>query len=169
LGPEVSARTVTLTSASKSFNLAGMRWAIAHIGSRSVRAAFDALPAHFAGITSIMAAAAVEAAWTHGDEWLEACVRHLDARRYQLQNLLREHLPEVEYRVPAATYLAWLDCRPLGLASEPVEVFRRGGVELSPGPDFSTSAHGFVRLNFATSSSMLESIVARMGAAVGVR
>ena len=169
LGPEVSARTVTLASASKSFNLAGMRWAIAHIGSKSVRAAFDTLPAHFAGITSIMAAAAVEAAWTHGDEWLDACVLHLDARRRQLGDLLSEHLPELEYRMPRATYLSWLDCRPLGLTEEPVETFRRGGVELSPGPDFGTSSHGFVRLNFATSSAVLTEIVQRMSAAVRVR
>jgi cystathionine beta-lyase len=75
----------------------------------------------------------------------------------------------VEYRVPRATYLAWLDCRALDLAEEPVEVFRKAGVELSAGTDFSAAAHGFVRLNFATSASMLEQIVARMGAAVGSR
>ena len=169
LGPEASARTVTLTSASKSFNLAGMRWAVAHVGAPSVRAVFDTLPAHFAGITSIMAATAVEAAWTHGDEWLRACVHHLDARRQQLGTLLATHLPSVSHLPPQATYLAWLDCRGLGLTEEPAEVFRRGGVELSPGPDFGATSSGFVRLNFATSSTVLTEIVERMSAAVRVR
>lgn len=168
LGPEVSARTVTFSSASKSFNLAGMRWAIAHIGAAPVRAAYDTLPAHFAGISSIMAVAAVEAAWTHGDAWLDACVRHLDARRHQLADLCAAHLPGVVYRMPQATYLAWVDCRDLGLVDEPVEVFRRGGVELSAGPEFGTDGHGFVRLNFATSSSVLAEIAQRMSAAVSV-
>jgi len=110
----------------------------------------------------------VEAAWTHGDAWLDACVRHLDARRYQLADLFAAHLPEVGYRMPQATYLSWVDCRGLGLAEEPVEVFRRGGVELSAGPEFGTDGHGFVRLNFATSSSVLAEIVERMASAASV-
>ena len=169
LGPEVSARTVTLSSASKSFNLAGMRWAIAHIGSPAVRAAYEPLPAHFAGITSIMAFAAVEAAWTLGDEWLAACVRHLDARRRQLGELLADQLPGVVYRMPQATYLAWLDCTALGLEEEPVEAFRRSGVEVSAGPEFGADGHGFVRLNFGTSSSVLADIVGGMSRALGMR
>lgn len=162
LGPEVSARAVTFSSASKSFNLAGMRWAVAHVGAASVRAAYDTLPAHFAGISSIMAVAAVHAAWTQGDPWLDECMRHLDDRRHQLADLLGTHLPGVVYRIPEATYLAWLDCRGLGLTEEPAEVFRRGDVELSAGPEFGTDGHGFVRLNFATSSTLLAEIVERM-------
>jgi cystathionine beta-lyase len=71
--------------------------------------------------------------------------------------------------MPQATYLAWLDCRHLGFSEEPVEVFRRRGVELNPGPDFGTDGHGFVRLNFATSGRMLADIVRAMGSAGRVR
>lgn len=166
LGPEVQARTVTLTSASKSFNVAGLCWAIAHVGPPAVRTAIDALPDHLTGYSNLMAVTAAQAAWTEGDAWLDACLLHLDRQRMRLRDLLREHLPQVEYRVPDATYLAWLDCRALQLVDEPVEHFRRGGVELSPGPDFGTAGHGFVRLNFATSGSMLVKIVTRMAGAV---
>lgn len=169
LSADVQERTVTLTSASKAFNLAGLRWAIAHVGSIAVRHAIDDLPPHLFGAPNVMAVAAAGAAWTRGDEWLAACMAHLDRRRHQLADLVAAQLPGVEYRIPPATYLAWLDCRPLDLAEEPVEAFRRGGVELSPGPDFGTAGHGFVRLNIATSSSMLDQIVTQMAAALAAR
>jgi cystathionine beta-lyase len=166
VGPEAAARSVTLTSASKAFNLAGLRWAIAHIGAASVRHALADLPTHLLGAMNRFAVAAASAAWRDGDAWLDDCRAHLDRQRHRLAELLRAELPDVGYHVPRATYLSWLDCRPLGLAAEPVEVFRQAGVELSSGPDFGTAGHGFVRLNFATSSSMLERIVSTMADAV---
>jgi len=166
LSTDVASRTVTLTSASKPFNLAGLRWAVAHVGHPGVRALIDDLPSHLLGAPNIMAVAATHAAWTSGDPWLEACVAHLGRQRERLAGLLAAHLPAAVYRPPRATYLAWLDCTALGFTEEPVEVFRRAGVELSPGPDFGTAGHGFVRLNFATSGAVLDRVVARMGSAL---
>jgi cystathionine beta-lyase len=176
LSPEVEQITVTLTSASKSFNIAGLRWAIASVGSPVVRTAMDALPAHLVGVRNIMGVAAAHAAWTQGGEWQAACVAQLDHQRHLLADLLAQHLPAVRYRVPAATYLAWLDCRGLAAhdsdaseADSPHDTFRRGGVELSAGHTFGDAWGRFVRLNFATSSAVLTEVVAKMGAAVGMR
>jgi cystathionine beta-lyase len=66
------------------------------------------------------------------------------------------------YRRPQATYLAWLDCRDLGLGDDPAQTFRERGVELSPGLRFGSIGAGFVRLNFATSPIVLEAIVEGM-------
>lgn len=162
LSADVAARTVTITSVSKSFNLAGLRWAIAHVGPAAVRASLDALPEHLTGVGNVMAVAAATAAWTRGDDWQRACLEVLERRRHELRDLLLAHLPGVRYRIPQATYLAWLDCRGLGFDEEPVEVFRRRGVELNPGPDFGSDGHGFVRLNFATSRRVLEQVVRAM-------
>ena len=71
-------------------------------------------------------------------------------------------LAELGYRPADATYLAWLDCRPLGMGDAPVEEFRRRGVELSDGNDFGPLGAGHVRLNTATSASILERIVRTM-------
>ena len=79
-----------------------------------------------------------------------------------LAELLAEHLPEVVYTPPAATYLAWLDCRALELGDDPVGEFARRGVRLSEGPDFGSEGLGLARLNFATSSAVLREVVARM-------
>ena len=155
-------RTVSIHAASKAFNLAGMRYAIAHFGSQSARKAAEALPEHLLGATNLMAAVAVEAAWRDGDEWLAAVLAHLDVQRKLLADLLAEYLPQIKYVPPAATYLAWLDCRALDLGDDPSIKFLERGVRLSEGPNFGPEGIGHARLNFATSSKVLRDIVTRM-------
>lgn len=155
-------RTVTIHAASKAFNLAGLRYAIMHFGPAVVRERIAALPNHLFGATNLMGAVAAEAAWRDGDEWLSAVLTHLDAQRHLLASLLAEHLPSVVHTLPAATYLAWLDCRALGWGDDPSVQFRERGVRLSEGPNFGSEGHGFARLNFATSADILREIVARM-------
>jgi cystathionine beta-lyase len=162
LGPDVSARTVTVTSASKAFNLAGLRWAVLHAGSARMHAALKALPGHYLGAPNLMAVTATVAAWTSGGAWLDATLAVLDENRRALTGLLAEHLPGVVYEPPEATYLAWLDCRPLGLGDDPAQTFRERGVELSPGPQFGPQGVGHARLNMATSPQILAATVAAM-------
>ena len=158
-------RTVSIHAASKAFNLAGMRYAIAHFGSQVARKAANALPEHLLGATNLMGAVAVEAAWREGDVWLAAVVAHLDRQRRLLAELLAEYLPDIRYVPPAATYLAWLDCRALDLGDDPSQRFLERGVRLSEGPNFGSEGIGCARLNFATSSNMLREIVKRMATA----
>ena len=162
LGAEVEARTVTVTSASKAFNLAGLRWAALHAGSDAMLDALRALPDHYLGAPNLPAVVATDAAWTAGDDWRRAVLEVLDENRRGLVELLARHLPGVGYRVPEATYLAWLDCRGLGWGDDPSVEFVRRGVELSPGPTFGTEGAGHVRLNLATSRAVLEQIVIAM-------
>lgn len=162
LGAEVSARTVTVTSSSKAFNLAGLRWAVMHAGHAPLGRALDALPGHYLGAPNIMAVAASVAAWTAGTEWLDAVIAVVDENRLALTALLDRHLPGTRYTPPAATYLAWVDCRALGLGDEPANVFRERGVELSPGTQFGPPGNGHVRINLATSPSVLQEMVRAM-------
>ena len=161
--PVVAARSVTITSASKTFNTAGLRWAVLHAGSDRLHAVLDGLGEHYFGAPNLMAVAATEAAWTEGDEWLRSVLEVLDENRRALTGLLADHLPGAGYRVPDATYLAWIDCRPLGLGTDPASVFAERGVEVSPGPTFGVEGEGYVRLNLATSPAVLERIVTAMG------
>jgi len=162
LGPEVSARAVTLTSGSKSFNLAGLRWAVMHTGSDRMQAVFDGMPGHYLGAPNLMAVTATVAAWTHGDEWLAAVIEVLDENRHALTDLLAHHLPGVVYEPPQGTYLTWLDCTPLGLGSDPAKVFLERGVALSAGPEFGPQGEGHARLNIATSPSVLAAMIEAM-------
>ena len=110
---------VTLTSATKAFNIAGVRCAVAHLGSEAVRQAWEAQPQHLFGVVSPLGVEATRAAWEDGGDWLDALVVHLDRSRRLLVSLLTASLPDVGYVPPEATYLAWLDMRALQLADPP--------------------------------------------------
>jgi cystathionine beta-lyase len=156
----------TLLSASKGFNLAGLTSALAVAGSEAQRD-LARMPEEVAFGASHLGAIAQAAALRDGDEWLRALLAGLDENRRLLADLLVAHLPGIGYRLPEATYLAWLDYRALGLGDDPAAVFReRGRVALSPGPGFGTGGGGHARLNFATSPELLRTAVDRMARAV---
>lgn len=163
LGDTTATRTVTVTSASKAFNLAGLRWAILHCGVDRLDDALRALPEHYLGAPNLLAVEATDAAWSDGGDWQQAMLEQLDANRTIVADLLARYLPDVRHHRPEATYLAWLDCRRLGLGDDPAESFRERGVELSPGPRFGLGGRGFARLNFATSPTVLEAIISSLG------
>ncbi|UNO41625.1 PatB family C-S lyase [Streptomyces sp. MST-110588] len=164
LDPETAGRTVTLSSASKAFNLAGLRCSVAHIGDGRVRRALEAQPPQLYGDVSSLSVLATVAAWQEGEPWLEEARRTLARNR----RMVAESLPPgIRHHAPEATYLAWLDCRELGLGADPAAFFlEEAGVMLSPGPDFGAVGEGFARLNFATSKAVLEEILDRMRNAV---
>ncbi len=168
LAPEVARRTITFSSASKAFNIAGLRCAVAHFGTPELRARFEAfLPAHARGGVGLLAQQATLAAWSDSDEWLANALRQLDSQRQRLQVRLRERLPAVKMYSPEATYLAWLDCRGLQLEQSPGSFFRHHArVALNDGAAFGPGFEGFVRLNFATSAGILDEIVERMAGAL---
>lgn len=160
--PEVRARTVTISSASKPFNLAGLRCAAAHVGSTSVAAALAELPGHFLGAVGSPGAEAALACWTQGHEWLDGTRRFLTERRDQLTKRVQDDLAGVRLQPPQATYLAWLDLSELDLGPEPADwLLEQARVAVWPGSDFGPNGDGFVRLNFATSPDLLDRLIDR--------
>lgn len=164
-------RTVTLNSASKAFNLAGLRTAVCVASDPELRRKLDVLPATRWNAFSTLGVRAALAAWSdEGEAWLEACVDHLALMRGVLDHRLRRDLPEIAWTPPEASYLAWLDCRPLGLGDEPEPFFlEHAKVALSAGPDFGAPGLGHARLNFATSPAVLHAMLDRMAEALAQR
>ncbi|UGY94508.1 MalY/PatB family protein [Streptomyces gobiensis] len=163
LSPETEARTVTLTSATKAFNLAGIRCAVGHLGPDRLRAAVDEQPVELYGAANVLGVQASVLAWTQGDTWLSAVREHLDANRRRLAEFLGDRLPQIGHHPPEGSYLAWLDCRSLGWGDDPAARFReRGGIELSTGPGFNPGGDGFARFNFATSKRLLGQLLDRL-------
>ncbi|MGH3228911.1 MAG: aminotransferase class I/II-fold pyridoxal phosphate-dependent enzyme, partial [Streptosporangiaceae bacterium] len=161
----MTARSVTFTSASKAWNIPGLKCGVAVAGSPELAAPlserWDALLAGQVGVLASVAA------FTESLPWLDALLGQLDENRSLLSRLLAEHLPDVRYVRPEASFLAWLDCRGLGLGDDPARAFLDcGKVALSPGPDFGTQGHGFARLNIGTSPELMAEAVRRMAAAV---
>lgn len=159
--------SVIFTSASKAWNLAGLKAALAVAGPDAPAALTPALRRLRIG-TSLFGAIAAQAAFTGGAPWLERLLTGLDANRHLLAQALAAMLPEVRYRPPDATYLAWLDCRalPLGDAADPGNPARwfldSGRVAVNAGSSFGAPGQGYVRINFATSPEILLEGVRRM-------
>lgn len=161
----ITARTFTFTSASKGWNIPGLKCGLAVAGSADGTALlaqrWEALLAGHLGVLATVAA------FTGGLPWLDAALAQLDQNRHLLGRLLGRHLPRVRYAPPAASFLAWLDCRGLGLGDDPAAAFlQRGRVALSPGADFGPQGQGFARLNMGTSPELLTEAVTRMTAAL---
>ena len=170
LSPEIAARTLTLTSPSKPFNIAGLCLATAVFGSPTLAEAFAKLPEHVRGGRSALGMAAARAAWTEGDAWLEGTLALLRRNRDRIVEFVSTRWPGVQHVAPEATYLAWLDFRALELGLEPQKFFLdRARVGLSEGPAFGVEGKGWVRLNFATSPEVLEEILERMDRALAAR
>lgn len=160
---------VSLLSASKGWNLAGLKCALV-VSAPPMRSVVDRLPPDGRWRIGHFGALATVAAFEAGGPWLDALLATLDLRRSELGLLLADHLPEVRWQPPEATYLAWLDCRRLGSGEEPRALFLdRALVGLEPGPAFGAPGSGHVRLNFGTSAEILGEAVRRMGGAVDDR
>jgi cystathionine beta-lyase len=159
-------RGIALTSASKAFNVAGLKAAMMITASDRARQAVRRVPplTDRVGIVGVIAA---EAAFSYGDRWLDAVRAQLADNRELLGELLTTELPKITWKPPQASYLAWLDCRALALGDNPAEAFlARGRVALSPGLDYGREGAGFVRLNFGTSPEHLTEFVRRMTRAI---
>lgn len=159
-------RGVALLSASKAWNLAGLKAGMAVAGPDAARD-LARMPEEVSHGASHLGVLAHAAGFRHGGPWLDALLAGLERNRALLGDLLAEHLPAVRYRPPQATYLAWLDCRELGLGDDPARTFlREGRVALSAGREFGTGGAGHARLNLATSPEILTEAVRRMASAV---
>ena len=165
--PRFHGRLVTLGSASKTFNLAGLRTAVAHIDHDPLLRALASMPAHLQGSPSSLGVVGTIAAWTECDDWLAAAQRTVTARFDQLARRLEADVPSVRLHPPQATYLGWLDFREAGLGDDPAKtMLKQFGVALSSGPTFGTNGAGFARINVATSEEILDQVIDRIAAAV---
>ena len=160
-----SERHFSLVSASKAWNLPGLKAALAVAGPGATDDLHRLPPETTHGPTQF-GVIAHEAAWREGGPWLEDLLVGLDRNRRLLGDLLYDLLPEMGYRMPQATYLAWLDCRRLELGPQPAERFLEQRVALSEGRPFGTGGEGHVRLNLATSTEILTEAVHRMAKAI---
>lgn len=184
-------RTVTVTAATKSFNVAGLRMAFIHSASERYLPQIKAIPSFAIGGIGVLGQVATIAGWTDGDAWLTDVREALDHNRHLLGDLLSTHLPGTRYAPPQATYLAWVDLSDVGdgvLGDDPAErLLSEAGVYVNSGRDFFPPAgdpatgdstadtssdsrargNGCIRMNFATDPQLLTEAVTRMGSLLG--
>jgi len=169
LSGEIARRTVTLLSATKTFNLAGLGGSLAVIPDPELRRRFRAAKeALWTGVANPCSVTAAEAAWRYGAPWLEQVLAYVAGNYRYLVDFLSARLPAAGVFPLEGTYLAWLDFRALGFSDEELKerILRRARVWLDDGPMFGTGGRGFQRLNLACPRATLAEALERMARAL---
>jgi cystathionine beta-lyase len=170
LGPEIAARTVTINSATKSFNIPGLRCGVMHFGSDELLARFRrATPERLLGAVGVTGIDATVAAWREGQPWLDAVMEVLCANRDRVAAWAAGLAPAIRHHPPEATFLAWLDCAGVATGGAPPQrhFLERARVALHSGVEFGPGGEACVRLNFATSPEILDELLTRMARTIG--
>jgi cysteine-S-conjugate beta-lyase len=170
LSHTTAAHTLTAVSASKAWNLPGLKCAQMVLTNDADALVWGERGHRFEHGAANLGVVANVAAYTQGAPWLAEVLGYLDENRRLLGELLAASIPDLGYTPPEGTYLAWLDCRRLGLGPQPAEFFLdRAGVALTDGTECGEIGAGFVRYNFATPRPILERTVEQMALALSRR
>lgn len=166
LSPEIAQNTITLMAPSKTFNIAGLCCGYAIIQNETLRNKIKSAREGITPLINTFGLTATMAAYQHGAEWLSQLLPYLAANRDYLVDYVKENLFGIRVTTPEATYLAWLDCRGLGLENPQQFFLEKARVGLTDGAGFGAGGNGFVRLNFGCPRSTLAEGLERMKTAL---
>lgn len=165
LSEEFAQNAIVCTAPSKTFNLAGLKTSNIIIPNARLREQFDHL-VHASGLAGMDAfgMVALQAAYNHGEEWLDQLLDYLQSNLRYVQEYLRAHLPEITAIQPEGTYLVWLDCRRLGLSAARLKdlCLEQARVYFDEGCIFGPEGEGFQRMNIACPRSLLAEALDRI-------
>ncbi len=163
LGPDAEAVTITVTAASKGWNIAGLKCAIIISQNEAINNQLATMPAAVHYRASLLGGFATAVAFAEGEVWLDSVLENLDHNRYMIKELLSSQLPSVRYHIPDNSYLAWLDLEALNLGENPTEtLLAKGRVAFNAGHTFGKQCSQYVRLNFATSPTIITEAIHRI-------
>ena len=169
LSKEAAENSIVATSASKTFNLAGLQFSVMFIQNPQIRAKFsDARNATGYDEPNIMGLAATQAAYEHGKEWLTALKKHLASNRDFVRTFVKEKLPKARLIEPEGTYLLWLDFSAYGYSDSELDdlIVNRAKVWLDRGTMFGSEGDNYQRINIATPRALLQEALERIAVAV---
>jgi cystathionine beta-lyase len=163
-------RFVLCHSASKTFNLPGLRTSLTIIPDHVLRQQFLTTMRNLNELfgVNLVGTLALQTAFEQGEDWLGQLMAYVEANYDYLQAYLKRHLPHLRVTQPEALYLIWIDCRALGLSSDALKqmFFDEARVYLESGSRFGAEGEGFVRMNIACPRSILETALERIRYAV---
>ena len=154
---------ITITAASKGWNIAGLKCAIIVSHNDAIKTKLDEMPTAVHFRASILGAFASAVAFADGGVWLDSVILQLDHNRFLIRDLLAAKLPSVNYHIPHNSYLAWLDLESLNLGENPTQtLLEKGRVAFNPGHSYGAQCSQYVRLNFATSPEIITEAIDRI-------
>ncbi|MDP4187419.1 MAG: PatB family C-S lyase [Bacteroidota bacterium] len=166
---DAAQNTVTFVAPSKTFNIAGLTTSEVIIPNQKLFDKFRIIQENIhLGESNIFGITALEAAYQHGEEWLEQLLHYLEGNLDFIDDFLKKRLPQIKLIRPESTFLAWLNCEDLGLNDNELKKFmiEKAKVALNPGPDFGPGGEGFMRLNFGCPRKTLNQGLEQIAAAV---
>jgi cystathionine beta-lyase len=148
---------ICVTSASKAFNLAGLKCAMIITEIEALKDRINSMPISVAFRASLFGAVAATAAFDKSRSWLDGALKTLDENRKLIRALIDSKIPAIGYRIPDFGYLAWLDLSNLGLGEDPTKaILEKGKLAINSGSFYSPKHAQFARLNFGTSAENIE-------------
>jgi cystathionine beta-lyase len=170
LSPDAANRTITLMSAAKTYNIAGLKTAFAIIQNRAIREKFVQFRLGMVDSVNILGLEATRAAYTQADKWKSDMLAYIQANRDFLSAEIARHFPQIRLIKAEATFLAWLDCSALDLPDDPQSFFlKHGKVGFSAGSEFGADFSNHLRVNFGCPRALLQEGVDRMVRALEAR
>ena len=167
LGDDAAAVGVAISSASKGWNIAGLKCAIIISQSEQMHERLNQLPPALHYRASLLGAFATVAAFEKGETWLDQAIELLDHNRKLLAKLITEKLPVVSYNLPHCSYLAWLEVSGLNLGEDPGAILiEKAKVALNSGHIYGPLGKSYVRFNFATSPEIITEAITRISRAL---
>ena len=167
LGADAESVSVTVTAASKGWNIAGLKCAIIVSQNEVINARLATMPMAVHFRASLLGGFATAIAFAEGEIWLDSVIENLDHNRHMLKDLLNSQLPSVRYHIPDNSYLGWLDLEALNLGEDPsVTLLEKGRVAFNAGHIYGKQCSQYVRFNFATSPTIITEAVHRIARAI---
>jgi len=169
LSPELAEITVTIIAPSKTFNVPGLYTATAIIPNPKLHTQFNHVLENYAlNSSSIFGMVALQAAYRHGEEWLEELIDYLQDNIDYAIRFFQQRIPQIKVTCPEGTYLLWLDCRELGFTHDGLRdlFLKQAKVALNEGYTFGPSGEGFMRMNIGCPRSVVAEGLARIERAV---
>lgn len=169
ISKKVSDNTITCSSCSKTFNLAGLQASFVVSPNMDFKKTYDKfwqnLEIHRNNCFSLVA---MQAAYREGDEWLEQLLPYIEENIKFVNEYCKKYIPQIKVSIPESTYLIWLDCRELGLSNEELSEFmiKKAHLGLNSGNAFSRSLTGYMRLNTACPRETLKKAMKQLEEAV---
>ena len=163
--------SITCIAPSKTFNIPGLTTSVAIIPNPKLRLKFlKTINRIGIGMSNIFGIVATEAAYTHGEPWLEELIKYLAGNVNYLLEYFNTNIPEIKVTKPQGTYLVWLDCRALNMDGKRLHRFmiKQGKIGLNNGLDFGPGGEGFLRINVACPRATLEEGLKRINKAVEI-
>ena len=167
LGTDAESVSVTVTAASKGWNIAGLKCAIIVTQNQAINERLATMPMAVHYRASLLGGFATAIAFAEGGVWLDSVMENLDHNRHMIKELLNSQLPSVRYHIPDNSYLAWLDLEALNLGDDPTEtLLAKGRVAFNAGHTYGKQCSQYVRLNFATSPTIITEAIHRIARAI---